>query len=81
MYYICKFSGTWSLYDSDKRSSRLLETAEVDCLKNLFSGLVGDASKILVALQVSSIQPNKLVQLTSAAEQSPSKKKADSTVK
>jgi hypothetical protein len=74
MYYICKFSGTWSLYDGIKNTSRLLEAQEVDCLKNLFSGLV-DSSKIMEALQITTISPNKLQQLTAGKKESPAPKK------
>jgi hypothetical protein len=65
MYYICKFSDSWSLYDGKKNSSRLLDKSEIDCLKNLFPALLIDNGNILTALQVSSIQPNKLVKIAS----------------
>lgn len=74
MYYICKFSGTWSLYDGLKGSSRILETSSVECLKTLFSGLVGDSSKMLIALQVSAIAPNKLLQAGASPGQALDKK-------
>ncbi len=64
MYYICKFSDSWSIYDGLKSLSRPLDKNEVECLKQLFPGLLGDTSKILAAIQISSIQPNKLMQLT-----------------
>ena len=64
MYYICKFSDSWSIYDGKKNSSRLLEKTEVDCLKNLFPSLLNDNGKILTAVQITGIQPNKLMKLT-----------------
>ena len=70
MYYICKFRGTWSIYDGKKGVDRILEKAEADCLQVLFPSLLADTSA-LVALQISSISPNKLQQLTSAADGSP----------
>lgn len=73
MYYICKFSNTWSVYDASKRNSRNLESSEVNCLKSLFPGLL-DESKILIALQVNSINPNKLLQLPADGSQEPIKK-------
>jgi hypothetical protein len=63
MYYICKFSETWSIYDGTRNNSRQLDNKEVECIKILFPGLLQDASKILTAIQVSSISPNKLLQL------------------
>jgi len=66
MYYICKFSDSWSLYDGKKSSSRLLEKNEIECLKNLFPALLNEPGKILTAVQVSSIQPTKLEKLSNA---------------
>lgn len=74
MYYICKFSGTWSLYDAEKFSSRLLEAGEIQLIKSLFPGLLGDNSKILTAIQINSIPPNKLLQLQDGGSPSGSKK-------
>jgi hypothetical protein len=68
MYYICKFSGTWSLYDEKTSNSRLLDAAEIDCLKRLFPRLVEDNTKILVALQITTIQPNRLAALVGQAK-------------
>jgi len=62
MYYICKFSENWSVYDATRHNSRNLEPAEVSCLKSLFPGLLNE-NKILTALQISLINPNKLLQL------------------
>lgn len=62
MYYICKFSDNWSVYDATRQNSRILEPTEVSCLKSLFPGLLSE-NKILTALQINSINPNKLLQL------------------
>ena len=63
MYYICKFSDTWSVFDTNKRTSRILEGTEIACLRSLFPALL-DENKILVALHVNFINPNKLLQLS-----------------
>jgi hypothetical protein len=75
MYYICKFSETWSIYDGFKNNSRQLESKEVECLKILFPKLTGDDGKILSAIQISSINPNKLLQLGKPENPGVSKKK------
>lgn len=77
MYYICKFSDSWSLFDGKKSSSRLLEKNEIECLKNLFPALLNDAGKILTAVQVSSIQPNKLEKLSNVEGNAKIKKPPD----
>lgn len=74
MYYICKFSDSWSLYDEKKNSSRLLDKTEIDCLKNLFPLLLNDSGKILSAVQISAIQPNKLMKLTNVESNGKPKK-------
>jgi hypothetical protein len=63
MYYICKFSSSWSVYDGKRNVSRPLEKTEIECLENLFPELLKNETKILTALQISSIQPNKLLNL------------------
>lgn len=63
MYYICRFSDSWSLYDALKNNSRLLKNDEVEILKNVFPSLLSDGSKILTALKIESVNPNRLSQL------------------
>lgn len=63
MYYICRFSNNWSVYDARKNTSRQLEPEEITCLQKLFGPLVNDQTKILTAIKVESISPNKLLQL------------------
>lgn len=75
MYYICKFSETWSLYDGTRNNSRQLDNKEVECLKTLFPGLLQDASKILTAIQVTNISPNRLLQLPNPESQIQAQKK------
>lgn len=74
MYYICKFSDSWSLYDGKRNNSRQLNKEEVECLKGLFPGLLQETSKILMALQVTSINPNKLLTLPGPEKLSNSRK-------
>jgi hypothetical protein len=74
MYYICKFSDTWSLYDGKKNNSRQLDKNEIECLKSLFPGLLNETGKILMAIQVSSINPSKLLQLPNPESQGIAKK-------
>jgi len=64
IYYICRFSESWSIYDGKKNNSRLLEKNEIECMKNLFPDLLSDNGKILTAVQVNGIQPNKLINLS-----------------
>ena len=75
MYYICKFSDTWSIYDGTRNNSRPLDSKEVECLKVLFPGLLLEAGKLLTAIQVSSINPGKLLHLPSPESQSTAKRK------
>ncbi len=74
MYYICKFSESWSIYDGTRNNSRQLDSKEVECLKTLFPGLLQDAGKILTAIQISSISPNRLLQLPNPESQGLGKK-------
>ena len=75
MYYICKFSDSWSLYDDKKKSSRLLDKPEIDCLKSLFPALLIETGNILTALQITTIQPNKLMKVTNSSGASSKNKK------
>jgi hypothetical protein len=75
MYYICKFSDSWSIYDVTRNNSRQLENKEIECLKALFPSLLQDTNKILMAIQVSSISPTKLLQLPNPDHQGSVKKK------
>jgi hypothetical protein len=81
MYYICKFSESWAIYDVNKNSSRPLDKSEIDCVKSLFPSLWIDNSKILVAIQVSTIQPNKLLNLPRPENNGSTKKQAETVSK
>jgi AICAR transformylase/IMP cyclohydrolase PurH len=74
-YYTCRFSDSWSIYDGIKRTSRQLDNKEVEILKALFPAVIFDEGRILSAIQVTSINPNKLLQLTDADNSEKVKKK------
>lgn len=63
MYYICRFSDNWTLYNTETNKSRQLTMDEVALLQGLFSGLLNDQSKIFSAVKVEAISPNKLLAL------------------
>ncbi len=63
MFYICRFSDNWSLYDVKTNKSRPLNAEETELLKKMFGSLLNDNSKILAAVKVETIAPNKLLQL------------------
>jgi hypothetical protein len=63
MFYICRFSDTWSLYDTKTNKSRPLSVEETELLKKLFGTILNDNTKILSAVKVEPIAPNKLLQL------------------
>ncbi len=75
MYYICKFSGTWTILDKEDNTSQPLDPQEVELIKKLFKKLWGD--KILETAQVNTILPNKLLLLP--ATKSPTTAKVVST--
>jgi hypothetical protein len=52
MYCICKFSGSWSLYDAKSMTSRPLTAPEIECTQALFSDLLNESGTILAGLQV-----------------------------
>ena len=59
MYYICKFTNSLTVYDGNKHTSRQLDPAEVELIKKLFPELIPE-NKLLSAIQISPINPNKL---------------------
>jgi hypothetical protein len=63
MFYICRFSDNWSIYDTSTNKSRPLEKDEMGLLKKMFGPLLNDNSKILSAVKVEAISPNKLLAL------------------
>lgn len=68
MFYICRFSDNWTLYDTKTNKSRPLTSEETELLKKMFGALLSDNSKILSAVKVETISPNKLLQLPVAAK-------------
>lgn len=70
MFYICRFSDNWSIYDVHAQRSRPLNPDEVAALSKMFGSLFADQTKILSAVKVESIAPNKLLSLPVGAKQS-----------
>ena len=68
MFYICRFSDNWSLFDVKTNKSRPLNVEETELLKKLFGSLLNDNNKILSAVKVEAISPNKLLQLPVATK-------------
>jgi hypothetical protein len=64
MYYLCKFSDSWSVLDGKSNTSRQLKADEIESLKSIFPQLFGNNNKVLSAIKVESINPNKLLQLS-----------------
>jgi hypothetical protein len=62
------------LYDSVKHTSRLLEKNEIECLKSLLPVLLNDPEKMLVAVQITDINPAKLMKLPQAVKGNSTKK-------
>lgn len=61
MYYICKFPGTWLIFDSTTRKSRVLADPDIALFKAMFPGsLRGNA--ILDAVMVAPLPAGKLQQ-------------------
>lgn len=67
MYYLCKVFDNWTLYDPESKVSRQLSRQEVEMMKSLFPALFKDSGKMLEAVQVNTIHPNKLMHLTASA--------------
>ena len=59
MYYICKFSDTWSVMDSDDHSNQPLDAAEVELIKKRFPKLVSNG--LMDFIGVDTINPKKLL--------------------
>ena len=75
MYLICKFSGTWSLFNANNGTSRSLQPQQIDLIKELFSDDLRE-NAILDAIQVIPISANKLQQLSAVALQQGAAKKS-----
>jgi hypothetical protein len=60
MFYICRFSENWTIYDTATNKSQPLQKEEVDTMKKLFGGLLNDTGKLFSAVKVEAISLNKL---------------------
>ena len=76
LYFICKVFDTWSLYDSTKSSTRVLDKQELDSIKNIFPKIMSDESTPLQAFQFTTISYNKLLQVGLETPAKPPVKKA-----
>jgi hypothetical protein len=63
MFYICRFSDNWTIYDTTTNKSRALTTTEVELFQKMFGALLNDNGKIFSAVKVEPISPNKLMSL------------------
>jgi hypothetical protein len=61
MYYICKFSGTWLVYDGNTHLSKVLPPAQVETIRQLFPAALKE-SAVLDALMLAPISASKLQQ-------------------
>jgi len=77
MYYICKFSDSWSIYDENKGGSRLMKKEEVEVLENLCPSLFVESNSILTAIEIVPIQANKLMKKTAGKKTAIVKKAQD----
>jgi hypothetical protein len=66
MYYICKFSGTWLVYDGNTQLSQILPPAQVETIRQLFGAALNQAA-VLDALMLSPVSASKLQQPASSA--------------
>ncbi|TDW97065.1 hypothetical protein [Dinghuibacter silviterrae] len=63
MYYVIKVANNWTLVDATNGNSTKLDPPQVDCLSILFPRLLTDTSTVVTGVQVSLLQPNKMMQL------------------
>lgn len=68
MYYICRFSDNWLLYDTAQNKSRPLEKEEMDLLQKLFGALLNDTGKLMSAVKVETLPPNKLLSIAAGTQ-------------
>lgn len=80
MIYILVFSNTWTIYDPDSKKGVPLSSDKVALLQELFSKFMAD-NKILLALQVSPINPNRLLQLPASGSTTSKKGSSPEPVK
>lgn len=65
MYYLCKFTDTWTIYDKELKTSRILDPHEVVGVRSLLSRLLASTG-MLLAIQIAPATPNKLAALDAA---------------
>jgi hypothetical protein len=63
MFYICRFSDNWTIYDTTTNKSQPLQKEEVAVMQKLFGELLSDSNKLFSAVKVETISLNKLQSL------------------
>jgi hypothetical protein len=63
MFYICRISDNWTIYDTTTNKSLPLQKEEVAVMQKLFGALLNDESKLVSAVKVETISLNKLQSL------------------
>jgi len=63
MQIICKFSGTWTILDKEKGTSRLLTQRQIEVIEELFEPELDKPAKIFDALKIEKFPPAKLQQI------------------
>lgn len=64
MYYLCKTFGTWKLYNATDNASKDLTPEQEGLLKVLFPVLMKEGVKAVEVIQINSLPPNKIMNLT-----------------
>lgn len=77
--FLLAFPDNWILYNAAKRRSQLLNEQHVEYLKRMFSRML--TGEEVTALQVSAINPNKLLSLPAGGGQAPIKKEPETPSK
>jgi hypothetical protein len=66
MYYICKFSGTWLIYDGNAHTSSVLPPPQVETIRQLFPAALKETA-VLDAVMLAPIPASRLQQTPGAA--------------
>ena len=81
MQILCKFSGTWTLLDKEKGTSRLLNQRQIEVVEELFDAELEKPAKFFDALKIEKFPPSKLQQITATPQATPSNKVLESAGK
>lgn len=64
MQILCKFSGTWTLLDKEKGTSKLLNQRQIEVVEELFEPELEKPAKIFDAIKIEKFPAAKLQQIT-----------------